>query len=79
MNSRLRIRLTVAGVVLCVLAIVSYRVAHVIFPNAWLPKTADHFQTKSDIKRVDPHTYDTEWFDAARAGRQDITRALLQA
>jgi len=30
-------------------------------------------------KHVDPHIYDPEWFDAARAGRFDILGALLDA
>lgn len=30
-------------------------------------------------KRVDPHLYDAEWFDAARAGRLDILGVLLDA
>lgn len=30
-------------------------------------------------RMVDAHTYDAEWFDAARAGRTDILAALLDA
>jgi uncharacterized protein len=79
MSLKRRILIAVACIVLLILAVVGYRVAHLIFPNAWLPKTADHFQQQSDRRFVDPHTYDSEWFDAARAGRQDISQALLQA
>lgn len=34
---------------------------------------------ETGTRRVDPHLYDAEWFDAARAGRLDILGVLLDA
>lgn len=52
---------------------------HVLFPNFLLPASAEAFQQRDAVQRVDPHLYDSQWFDAARAGRVDITEALLKA
>lgn len=62
-----------------VLLSVGYRAAHVLFPSLWLPTSAEIFQQHDAVQRVDPHLYDSQWFDAARAGRADITDALLKA
>lgn len=63
---------------LLALVIVALRASHLIFPNLWLPSSATSLEV-GDVKRVDAHLYDSQWFDAARAGRQDITQVLLQA
>jgi ankyrin repeat protein len=55
------------------------RAAHVFLPNVWLPASAESFRLSNEVQQVDPHLYDSEWFDAARAGRADITNALLEA
>lgn len=55
------------------------RAVHVLLPNFWLPASAEAFQQRDAVQRVDPHLYDSQWFDAARAGRMDITDALLKA
>lgn len=58
---------------------VCYRASHVFFPEHWLPASAERFQPSDTVKRVDPKIYDQEWFDAARAGRGDISEVLLKA
>lgn len=51
---------------------------YALFPDVRLALRG--FPTAESVqKRVDPHIYDPEWFDAARAGRFDILGALLDA
>ncbi|NWB90546.1 ankyrin repeat domain-containing protein [Pseudomonas agarici] len=68
----------IAALLMVLLVVAGYRAMHLFFPNLWLPKTAEALQTDSQ-QRVNPHIYDSQWFDAARAGRTDITDALLKA
>jgi ankyrin repeat protein len=68
-----------AGVCVAGLAWAGLRASHLLLPNLWLPASAEHLQAREQVQRVDPHVYDTQWFDAARAGRQDITQALIDA
>lgn len=74
-----RWRWTGAGAVIIGLGWATLRASHLLFPNLWLPATASHIQSQAAVQRVDPHVYDTQWFDAARAGRQDISQALIDA
>lgn len=74
-----RSRWIIAGALFLGLAWVGLRVSHLLLPNLWLPASAEHLQSRDQVKRVDPHIYDQQWFDAARAGRQDITQALIDA
>lgn len=51
------------------------------FPSLRLMARAGHIQNipKPQAQWVDAHRYDSEWFDAARVGRADITQALYEA
>lgn len=51
------------------------------FPSLRLMAHAGHIQNipKPQAQWVDAHRYDSEWFDAARAGRIDILQALYEA
>lgn len=73
-------RILVGSSLLILLAVlwVGQRAIHVLFPNFWLPTNAEVVQ-QGPVRRVNPHLYDSEWFDAARAGRTDISDALLKA
>ncbi|MGY2373143.1 ankyrin repeat domain-containing protein [Pseudomonas sp. SDO524_S393] len=68
----------VATLLVILLLVAGYRAIHLLFPNLWLPDSATALKLP-DQQRVNPHIYDTQWFDAARAGRTDITDALLNA
>ncbi|RZO09429.1 ankyrin repeat domain-containing protein [Pseudomonas moorei] len=69
----------VAALLLILLLVAGYRAMHLFFPNLWLPATSEAFKQSESQQRVNAHIYDTQWFDAARAGRTDITDALLKA
>lgn len=69
--------LIAATVVVLVWAAVS--ISHVFLPNLWLPAAGGSIAMKGQVEWVDPHIYDQQWFDAARAGRQDVTQALADA
>jgi len=71
--------LAIAALVLVALAWSAYRASHLLFPNFWLPVSTAPFKPEGAVTRVDPHIYDQQWFDAARAGRGDISQALLDA
>jgi len=51
------------------------------FPSLRLMAHAGYIQNipKPQAQWVDAHRYDSEWFDAARAGRIDILQALYEA
>ena len=49
------------------------------FPSLRLMMRAGAISEISRAQWVDAHRYDQEWFDAARAGRIDILRALYEA
>lgn len=53
--------------------------AYVCSPSLRLALHADEVSRISKSEWVDPHRYDREWFDAARAGRIDILSALVDA
>jgi ankyrin repeat protein len=74
-----RYKRVLAWLFLALVVFAGYRAAHLLFPNVWLPASAGAFQQQDAVQRVDPHRYDSQWFDAARAGRGDITDALLKA
>jgi ankyrin repeat protein len=74
-----RYRRTVVCLLLVGLLGVGYRASHVLLPNLWLPANAEAIKQDSSVRAVDPHIYDDQWFDAARAGRRDISEALLAA
>jgi len=74
-----RYKHALAGLFTVLLLWAGYRVVHVLFPSLWLPASAAVFQQRDAVQRVNPHLYDSQWFDAARAGRADITDALLKA
>ncbi|RAU42263.1 MULTISPECIES: ankyrin repeat domain-containing protein [unclassified Pseudomonas] len=69
--------------VVCLLAVLVIWAAlvasHLFLPNLWLPASPGGIPLRGQVERVNPHLYDQEWFDAARAGRQDITEALADA
>ena len=69
--------------IVCALAVIIIQcilgISHLVLPNLWLPASAASVQFRGQVEWVDPHLYDQEWFDAARAGRQDITMALIDA
>ncbi|WP_213878986.1 ankyrin repeat domain-containing protein [Pseudomonas sp. dw_358] len=67
------------GLFVLLLLGIGVRASHVWLPGLWLPADASALQPSDPVQRVDPHLYDTQWFDAARAGRVDITDALLKA
>jgi ankyrin repeat protein len=59
--------------------------AVLIVVGAWVASPKLRLAVRGDgpavttARIVDAHVYDAEWFDAARAGRTDITAALLDA
>lgn len=55
------------------------KASHLLFPSLWLPASPENIISKEQPVHVNPHIYDQQWFDAARAGRIDITRTLLNA
>lgn len=69
--------------IVCTLAVIIIQgmlgISHLVLPNLWLPASAASVQFRGQDEWVDPHKYDQEWFDAARAGRPDITMALIDA
>jgi ankyrin repeat protein len=78
--SRHRIRFGVGALItLAALLWLAMKASHLLFPNLWLPASPDHIFSKEHPVHVNPHIYDQQWFDAARAGRSDISRALLHA
>lgn len=74
-----RIKTSLAAAAVLLLLVIGYRLLHLFVPGLWLPADTQQFQAQAGVQRVDPHLYDSQWFDAARAGRSDITDALLQA
>jgi ankyrin repeat protein len=74
-----KLRIIAFGCALVCASTLIYRGIHLLFPELWLPPTAEPFRQATGLRKVDPHIYDQEWFDAARAGRLDITKALLDA
>lgn len=78
--SRRRIGFVVAALVLLAgLSWVGLRVSHLLVPDFWLPSTPEHLVSEERPVQVNPHIYDQQWFDAARAGRTDISQALIDA
>ena len=53
--------------------------AYLCFPSLRLMAHAGQIRAIQPAQWVDAHRYDPEWFDAARAGRVDILRALYAA
>ena len=76
-SRRMRWAIVCALTVLIIQGLLS--LSHLLLPNLWLPASAESIQFRGQVEWVDPHLYDHEWFDAARAGRQDITIALVGA
>ena len=74
-----RYKWALSGLLALLMALAGYRAVHLLCPNWWLPASAAVFQHPATVQRIDPHIYDGQWFDAARAGRTDITQALLNA
>lgn len=66
-------------VVALVVAIVLLAGAYACLPQLRLWTHAGALRQVSNAQWVDAHRYDAEWFDAARAGRVDILRALHDA
>lgn len=74
-----RARWACASVFIAALAWTAIHMSHLIWPNAWLPVVGHEPYYREHLEQVDPHLYDAQWFDAARAGRLDITQALIDA
>jgi ankyrin repeat protein len=66
-------------VLLATLCWIGLRASHLLLPDLWLPSSPEHIVSQERPVRVNPHIYDQQWFDAARAGRTDISHALLTA
>ena len=67
---------SVAVPVLCALFMAGISLC---FPQVRLLVHAQRVREISHTQGVDAHRFDPEWFDAARAGRVDILRALYEA
>ncbi|MHC1480421.1 ankyrin repeat domain-containing protein [Frateuria aurantia] len=64
---------------LVLLVLLAGPAAYLLSPTLRLALGHHGWQHEPAQQRVDAHRYDSEWFDAARAGRIDILEALLGA